>query len=81
VTADHSVQDDARTPQIGFLSVILKALDEFGCRVARRPTGGRKLLAVLIGVTKTEIDHLEVKLFIQEEVFGLDVSVDDAKLT
>lgn len=81
MTAGHSVQDDARTPQIGFLSVILKALDKLRCRIAGRSAGGRELLTVLVGVTKTEIDHLEVKLFIQQKILGLYVSVDNTKLT
>jgi hypothetical protein len=31
------------------------------------------------GVGKTEIDDLEIQLFIEEEILGLDVSVDDAQ--
>jgi len=31
------------------------------------------------GVGKTEIDDLEIQLLIEEEILGLDVSVDDTQ--
>jgi len=74
----HGVQSDPARPNVNFNAVVALAGDHFRRRVAWAPARSFQRLACFVGVRKTEIHYFEVLLFVQQQVFRLQVPVCDS---
>ena len=79
VATDHGIKDHATTPNVSWKPMVILACHHLRSRVAGAATGCFKCLTSFIGVRKAEIDNLDVIVVIHQEVFGLQISVTDAK--
>jgi hypothetical protein len=60
------------------LARVLLALEHFGARVARRAAEGLEQAALLPLAHETEVAELDAALAVEQDVFELEVAVDDA---
>ena len=58
VSANHGVEDNSSTPEVSFLTIILKAFDQFRRSIAWRSASSGKLLILSVRVAQPEVDHL-----------------------
>ena len=78
MAADHGKEDHPSTPQVSLLPVVLEAFDQFGGRIAWGAASRGQLLALLVSVREAEVDHLEIRLVVEQQVLWLHISVDDS---
>lgn len=77
--ADESVQDDSAAPQVNFIASVLQARNHLWGRVARTAARGLKQLVLREGVGEPEVYNLDVVLMVEQQVFGLQISVHDVQ--
>ena len=73
--ADHRVQNDSAGPDVDVLASIALATDDLGRCIVGRAAGRRERHAVLHRVGQAEVDQLDVVVFVQQQVLGLQVTV------
>jgi hypothetical protein len=80
VPAEHRVEDHACGPDVHAEPHVLLPRYHLRCRVARRAAGRLEQLVAFVEVAQAEVDDLDVLVLVQQQVLGLEVSVDDAEL-
>jgi hypothetical protein len=63
------------------LADILKASNQLRGSIARGPTCCDQFLSVLKGITEPKIHNFEVLLFIEQQIFWLNISMSYSELT
>lgn len=77
VAAEQGVENDPNTPNVGLLAGVLVSLDHLRGRVGGRAAKGLHERARVEKVGKAKVYDLDVEILVQQDVLGLQISVDD----
>lgn len=79
-STEHGVEDDSAWPDVHKECLILLfAFDHLRCSIAGRATGSLEPLIFFIGVGESEVDNSNGVIVVKEQVFWLEISVDDVE--
>ena len=73
---DHGIKNDACAPDVNFLTAVRLSWDDFGSRIVRRTAGCSKSHAILCGVGETKVNQLYVEVFVEKQVFRLQITMN-----
>ena len=80
MAANHGKEDDTRAPQISLRTDVLEAFYElWGC-VTRRTACCCQLFTRLVHVTQSKVDHFEIQLLVEQQIFRLNIPVHNPQL-
>ena len=77
LTCNHCVQTDSQTPHINFLWVVFLSSGQFRCCVGRWPAESVAETTVFFFGDETEVNEFGVPVSVEEDVFALDVPMEN----
>jgi hypothetical protein len=77
VPLQHHVEEDTQRPHVGVDRTVVYFGDDFWGHVGRRATEGVDGVWSFAAEAEAEIDEFKLPVAVDEDVFGLDVSMDD----
>lgn len=79
ITTHHGIKYNATAPNVSTKPEVFFALDHFRSCVTRTTTGSLEPLVLLVKVAQAEVDDFDAIVVIEQQIFWLQVSVDDAQ--
>lgn len=80
IPTEQSEENHPRGPNVHGKSLIFESFDHLRSSVARRAAGSTETRLVLIEIRETEVHYFDVHLRVDQEVLGLEVSMNDVQL-
>jgi hypothetical protein len=77
-TAHQNIDDDAKTPHIHLGARVSFGSEKLGCGEIETPTESLEVTAGGKQVAEPKVDDLDVAILADEDIFNLEVAVDDA---
>lgn len=79
VPAYHGIKNDTTAPEVCFEPFVGESAHHFGSGVAGAAAGRVQFLARVVVRGETEVNYLDLEAVIEQDVFGLQVAVNDAE--
>jgi hypothetical protein len=80
VAAHHRIEDDATRPDVCAQPEIPLPFDHLRRRIARTATSRLQSFSGVVEVAQPKVDDFDAVVVVEQKVFGLQVSVDNAQL-